>query len=255
MSKKAKRIRRKIMTFIFFNAIVQWVLALLIAGVIWTIYLTSKRKYYNLELVEKFRGKPVVFVFYHGRSAMLSPLIKSMKIPAYCITSQHADGRMMAKLQRLFGLRAIYGSGSKGALNVLREGVRVTKDEKSSIVISVDGPSGPALTCHEGALYFAKMSGAPIIPCCFSASRAKMMDRWDRYLIPKLFGTLTFELGHPIYIDSRLKGAEFEQKRKEVESVMVEQLARMDAEFNLPVVEYGIGAGEYKDRRRQQKSK
>ena len=66
---------------------------------------------------------------------------------------------------------------------------------------------------------------------------------------------MTFELGHPIYIDSRLKGAEFEQKRKEVESVMVEQLARMDAEFNLPVVEYGIGAGEYKERRRQQKSK
>lgn len=253
MSKNFKKIRRKIMTAIFFNALVQWVLALMIAGVIWFIYLTSKRRFYNLEVVEKFRGKPVVFVFYHGRSAMLSPLIKSMKIPAYCITSQHADGRMMAKLQRLFGLRAIYGSGTKGALTVLREGVRVTKEKKSSIVISVDGPSGPAFACHEGALYFAKMSGAPIIPCCFSASRAKMLNRWDRYLIPKLFGTITCGIGEPIYVDSKAKGEEFEQKRQEVETAMLEQLRKMDAEFNLPVVEYGITASEYKQRLREQK--
>jgi len=253
MSKKIKRFRKKVMGFIFFNAIIQWMLALLIAGIIWFIYLTSKRRYYNLEIVEKFRGKPVVFVFYHGRSAMLSPLIKSMKIPAYCITSQHADGRFMAKLQRLFGLRAIYGSGTKGSLNVLREGVRVTREKKSSIVVSVDGPSGPAFACHEGALYFAKMSGAPIIPCCFSASRAKMLNRWDRYLIPKLFGTITCGIGEPIYIDAKSKGEDFEKKRLEVEKSMLEQLRKMDAEFNLPIVEYGITASEYKKRLREQK--
>lgn len=253
MSKKFRRLRRNVMSAIFFNAIIQWILALMIAGVIWFIYLTSKRRYYNLEIIEKFRGKPVVFVFYHGRSAMLSPLIKSIKIPAYCIASQHADGRMMAKLQRLFGLRAIYGSGTKGALNVLREGVRVTKEEKSSIVVSVDGPSGPAFACHEGALYFAKMSGAPIIPCCFSASKAKMLNRWDRYLIPKLFGTITCGIGEPIYIDARAKGEEFEQKRLEVEKAMLDQLRKMDAEFNLPKVEYGITASEYKARLKAQK--
>ena len=250
MSKKFKRFRKKIMSAIFFNAIVQWVLALTISGIIWFIYLTSKRKYYNLDIVKKFRGQPVIFVFYHGRSAMLSPLIKSMKIPAYCITSQHADGRFMAKLQRLFGLRAIYGSGTHGALNVLREGARVTKEKKSSIVVSVDGPSGPAFSCHEGALYFAKISGAPIIPCCFSASRAKMLNRWDRYLIPKLFGTITCGIGEPIYVGSAVKGAEFEQKRQEVEKAMLNQLRKMDAEFNLPKVEYGITSSEYKKRLR-----
>ena len=135
----------------------------------------------------------------------------------------------------------------------MREGVRVMLEKNASICISVDGPSGPSMCVHDGALFFARMTGVPIIPCCFSASRAKFLNRWDRYLIPKLFGTITCHIGNPIYIDSKLKGEEFEQKRAEVERIMVEQLRKMDAEFNLFPVEYGITSGEFKEKMRQKK--
>ena len=160
---------------------------------------------------------------------------------------------MMARLQQLFGLRAIYGSTSDGAVAVLREGVRVMRQTNHSMCVPVDGPSGPSMRVQDGALYFARMTGAPIIPCCFSASRGFFLNRWDRFLIPKLFGTITCRIGEPIYIDAKLKGDEFEKKRAEIEEIMVKQLREMDAEFNLPEIERGANATDFKKQMRERK--
>jgi len=247
MKKIFKTIWKKFWRPILRSPIVRWILTGLAAGIIWFIYLTSKRRIKNFDTMKQCRHKPAIFVFFHGRCSMLSPLIKSARVPGYCVASRHKDGRMMACLQRYFGLRPIYGSTSEGAVAVLRQGIRLIKEKNAAICISVDGPSGPSLRLQDGALYFARMTGAPIIPCCFSASRAKMLNKWDRFLIPKLFGTITFDIGNPIYVDSSLKGDAFEQKRQEVENIMIKQLRDMDAEFNLFPVEYGITASEFKE--------
>lgn len=124
------------------------------------------------------------------------------------------------------------------------------RNEKVSMCVPVDGPSGPSLHLQDGALYFARMTGAPIIPCCFSCSRPIYMDRWDKFMIPKLFGTITVNIGNPVYIDSNLRGESFETKRKEIESIMIKQLYDMDKEFNLQKIEYGLNATEYKKHNR-----
>ena len=159
----------------------------------------------------------------------------------------------MARLQRLFGLKAIYGSTSDGAVAVLREGVKVMKKENVSMCVPVDGPSGPSLRLQDGALYFARMTGAPIVPVCFSCSRPVYMNRWDKFMIPKLFGTVSCRIGKPIYIDSKLRGEEFEKKRAEIEKIMVKQMYEMDAEFNLPKIESGLNATDYKRHAREKK--
>lgn len=246
MSKGFKKIWKKFWSPIIYNPITQWALVTLLAGIIWFIFLTNKRRYKNMEILKQLRGKPIIFVFFHGREIMLAPVIKKSRIPSYCITSRHQDGRMMARLLRLFGLRAIYGSTSSGGVSVLRDGVRVIRDKNASICISVDGPSGPSMHVQDGALYFAKMTGAPIVPVCFSCSRPIYMDRWDKFMIPKLFGTISCQLGNPIHIESSLRGEALEQKRAEIEEIMVKQLRDMDREFNLPDVPRGIHATEYK---------
>ena len=255
MKTKSKTFKKKFLRPILGSPIVQWPFVILIALIIWFVYLTSRHRFTNTESLKKYRSKPVVFVFFHGRSLMLSPAICMGGVRAYCIASKHRDGQMMARLQRLFGLRAIYGSTSEGAISILRQGVRVLSEKKKSLCLSVDGPSGPSLHCQDGALYFARMTGAPIVPCCFSASRAFFMNKWDRYLVPKLFGTITCRVGEPIYIDSSLRGEAFEKKRQEVEQIMVKQLREMDAEFNLFQIEQGITAKEFKEQRRKEKNK
>lgn len=253
MSKGFRKIWKKFWTPILHNPIIMWILVGVLALITWFIYLTSRHRFTNTKSLKNYRKKPVVFVFFHGRCAMLSPVIKSARIRAYCVASRHKDGRMMANLQRLFGLRAIYGSTSDGAVAVLREGVRVMRDENVSMCVPVDGPSGPALHVQDGALYFAKMTGAPIVPCCFSASRGFFLNRWDRFLIPKLFGTISCRIGEPIYIDAKLRGEDFEKKRAEIEEIMVKQLREMDAEFNHKPVERGINATDFKNQQRQAK--
>ena len=70
-------------------------------------------------------------------------------------------------------------------------------------------------------------------------------------MIPKLFGTISCRIGKPIYVDSKLRGAEFEKKRIEIEEIMVKQLREMDAEFNLPEIERDLNATEYKRQARR----
>lgn len=249
MSKGFRKIWKKFWSPILSNALTQWILAVILAGIIWFIFLTSKHKFKNTHLIKQFRKKPVVFVFFHGRCVMLSPIVKRARIKSYCVSSRHKDGRMMARLQRLFGLHAIYGSTSDGAVAVMREGVRVIRDNKASLCVTVDGPSGPSLNVQNGALYFARMTGAPIVPCCFSCSRPIYLDRWDKLMIPKLFGTISVNIGEPIYIDSNLRGEAFEKKRIEIEEIMIKQLREMDNEFNLPETPRGIHATEYKKKK------
>lgn len=228
----------------------QWIIAVVMAGLMWFIYLTSRREIINYETFRKYRNKPAIFAFWHGRSLMLSPLVCLGGMKSYAITSRHKDGRMMAKLQHLFGLRAIYGSSHNGGISVLRDGVRMLRRGDHSLCISPDGPGGPSMRVQEGALYFAKMTGAPIIPVCFSARHVWMQNRWDRYLLVYPFTKIKCIVGDPIFIDAKISNEDFEKKRQELENIMVQQLRELDAEFNLYYAEQDLTSAEYKKAKR-----
>jgi len=235
--------------------IMQWVVATIMAGAIWFAYYTTIRKTKNKQVFRNYRRKPAIFVFWHGRSMMLSPIVTKFGIRGYAVASRHRDGRMMAKLQRLFGLKPIYGSTSEGGISVLRQGVKILRKGSNMICLSPDGPGGPSLRLQDGALYFAKMTGAPIIPVCYSCSRPWFQDRWDRYLVARPFSKITCEVGDPIFIDSNLDKAGFEAERKRIEDFMVKQLRKMDAEFTKFKVEQDLNARDYKKHKRDMAKK
>ena len=241
-----RRAWKKFWDIVLGLSIIQWIVAVIIATPIWFVYLTSRVKITGYEIFKKYRKKPAIFVFWHGRSMMLSPIIAVGGMRAYAVASKHHDGRIMAKLQRLFGLRSIYGSTGRGGMDVLRGGLRVLMDGRYSMCISPDGPGGPSLRVQDGALYFSKMTGAPIIPVCFSASRAKFIKRWDRYLLAKPFSRITCIVGEPVVVPRRATEEEFESVRKSLEEYMVETVHKMDAEFNHMMVEQDLTAGEFK---------
>lgn len=254
MSKTFRKLWKGFWEPVLHLPIIQWLVAGLMATCIWFAYLTSWRKITNYQVFKKYRRRPAIFVFWHGRSMMLSPIICVGGMRAYAVASRHSDGRMMAKLQRLFGLKPIYGSTSDGGISVLRQGVRVLRDGRYSLCISPDGPGGPSLRVQEGALYFAKMTGAPIIPVCFSSSRAWFQKRWDRYLIALPFSRITCHVGEPIFIDKKISATDFEATRKRLEDIMVRQVREMDGEFNLFRVEQDLTASEFKQKLRDERA-
>lgn len=234
--------------------IIQWVVAILFAIPIWFVYFTSIKRVTNIETFYKYRKKPAIFVFWHGRSMMLSPINCLGGMQAYAVASRHKDGRMMAKLQRLFGLRAIYGSSHKGGVSVLREGLRVLQKGNWAICMSPDGPGGPSLRVQDGALYFAKMSGAPIIPVCYSASRAWLQDRWDRYLVALPFSKIVCNIGNPVFVPKKATPQEFEKIRTDLETFMVNQMRELDAEFGLKPAEQDLTSSEFKKKKREKRA-
>lgn len=252
-NKTFRKIWKKFWQPILHCPIIQWTIAGFMALCIWFVYFTSRKRITGYEIFKEYRRKPAIFVFWHGRSMMLSPIIALGGMHAYAVASRHSDGRMMAKLQRLFGLKPIYGSTSDGGISVLRQGVRILRGGGYGICISPDGPGGPSMRVQDGALYFAKMTGAPIIPVCFSASHAWFQKRWDRYLVALPFSKITCRVSKPVFIDAKTSPEEFESIRRGIEDEMVKQVREMDAEFNLFKVEQDLNAGEFKQSMRDAK--
>ena len=65
--------------------LIQWLIAVIIATPIWLIYLTCRVKITGYEIFQEYRKKPAIFVFWHGRSMMLSPIIAIGGMRAYAI--------------------------------------------------------------------------------------------------------------------------------------------------------------------------
>ena len=231
--------------------IIQWIVAVFMAIPIWFVYFTSIKKITNIEVFQKYRRKPAIFIMWHGRTMMLSPMICLGGMRAYVVASRHKDGRMMAKLQRLFGLRAIYGSSHKGGVSVLRKGVKVLARGDHALCISPDGPGGPSLRIKDGALYFAQMSGAPIIPVSYSVSRAWIQERWDKYLVALPFTKLNINIGNPVFIPRRASAEDIEKYRADLENFMVAQMRELDAECGIESPEQDLTASEFKRQKRE----
>ena len=116
-----------------------------------------------------------------------------------------------------------------------------------------DGPSGPSLHLQDGAMYFAKMANAPIIPVCFSSSKSWFQTRWDRYLVTLPFAKTITDIGDPIFVKADIKTAAFEKEREKIEKICIKQLRNLDKIFNLMQVEEGATATEFKRKLREAK--
>ncbi len=231
MTKALKKRLRSFFRFIYGWGVIQWFLAVVYYILIWFVYLTSRKEINGLQILRKYARKPAIFVFWHGRTMMLSPVIAINRVRGYAIADSKKDGRSIAKMEKLFGLKTIYGSSDGGGVMVLKRGISVLNKGKNCLALSPDGPNGPSMRFHDGALYFAKMTGAPIIPVCYSCSRPWFLNRWDRYLLMKPFSIMTGTVGEPIFIDRKTKTEDFEAIRKKLEDIMVKQAYDLDKRF------------------------
>jgi lysophospholipid acyltransferase (LPLAT)-like uncharacterized protein len=67
-------------------------------------------------------------------------------------------------------------------------------------VITPDGPTGPRFAFKPGALLLAQLSGRPLLPMAYAASRAWFFG-WDRFVLPWPFSRIAVAIGAPVYID------------------------------------------------------
>jgi lysophospholipid acyltransferase (LPLAT)-like uncharacterized protein len=126
-------------------------------------------------------GQRVIIAFWHARQLMM-PLTYRGTL-AHILISQHQDGEIIARIVERFGFKAVRGSSTRGGTEALRGLIRLGR-AGVDLVVTPDGPKGPAQIAKMGVIQLARASELPIIPLAFACSKKNCSpvgtDSWSR---------------------------------------------------------------------------
>lgn len=115
------------------------------------------------------------------------------------LISPSVDGELGAMMVRRIGGSVIRGSSTHTGARALRDYYQALVRDQVSPVITPDGPRGPRFKFKPGAILLAQMSGRPMLPMSYAASRAWLI-KWDKFVIPVPFARITIAIGPPRYV-------------------------------------------------------
>ncbi len=128
---------------------------------------------------------------------------------AKVLISNHFDGELISRTIKYFGLGTLAGSTNRNAARVLIQAMKTIK-EGYDIGITPDGPKGPRREVADGIIVMAQKTEANIVLVEIKPTAYWQLNSWDKFIIPKPFGTLHFYSTKEIEI----KGLEFEDARE-----------------------------------------
>ncbi|WOE69648.1 lysophospholipid acyltransferase family protein [Hydrogenimonas thermophila] len=170
----------------------------------WFLFITSKKRW---NFNGKFPDSPVVILFWHGE-LLLAPFIyakldTSRKLNV--MISDHFDGEIIARVTKLMGIKTIRGSSRKGAVKALISAIKSVKEFGEHVAITPDGPKGPRHSVSDGAVVIAQKAKIPIVIVNCHPEKYWQASSWDKFTVPKPFGTIDFYISEPIYINDMTK--------------------------------------------------
>ena len=189
-------------------------------------------------------GAPFIVSFWHGRLLMMPFSHDKQGRTVEMLISNHPDGRLIAKTVGHLGIGTIVGSTSRGGTKAARKLTRRLRDENGIIGITPDGPRGPRMRASNGVVALARLAEVPIFAIAYSTNRGKLLNSWDRFLLPYPFCRGVFAWGEPIYVPKDADKATLERKRTEVEAALTAVMRQCDEMVGRPVVEAAPAAAE-----------
>ena len=170
-------------------------------------------------------GKPVtenyIGALWHNR-LLIFPLVLRRFFPnrpGAALISASRDGDLLTDAIYCFGYNVIRGSSSRlGATAILQ----LTEELASGrdVVITPDGPRGPAYELGPGIIFLAQKSGALVLPMNLEYSGCWRLGSWDRFIIPKPFSKVRVLISRPLRVKSTSTPEEFGAERRRVQDAM-----------------------------------
>jgi len=142
-------------------------------------------------------GGAVVVAFWHE----CLPLMPAMWLQVWrqnrgrtarVLVSRHRDGRFIGAILRHFHVTPVYGSAARvsgkpskerGGATSLRA-LLTALEAGEAVVITPDGPRGPARAAAPGVAQLASVSGAPVLPAAARVRHRILLRSWDRMILP-----------------------------------------------------------------------
>ncbi len=151
------------------------------------------------------RDERYIFTLWHGR--MFIPIFVQRNRGIVAMVSQHLDGEFIARAVERMGYHTVRGSSTRGGSKALREMVRMIRGGLNGAMM-VDGPRGPRGEFKPGTVMLAQLSGAKLIPMTYAASKAKIFDSWDLFLLAKPFSRVVVAYGEPVQVPRHMDDAD-----------------------------------------------
>jgi lysophospholipid acyltransferase (LPLAT)-like uncharacterized protein len=166
--------------------------------------------------------QPCIFAIWHNRLLLLPPVFGRFLPgrPASALISSSGDGDLITAIVKKFGYGAVRGSSSRrgaGALLALAD----VFAGGTHLVITPDGPRGPAYELGQGVVFLAQKCNSPVIPISMEFSASWRVRSWDRFFIPRPFCQVRFILGPPLEIGETTTSEEFERERMRLQEAMM----------------------------------
>jgi hypothetical protein len=136
------------------------------------------------------------------------------------LISPSVDGEIGVMLVRRVGGSVIRGSSSHTGARALRDYYVALVQENISPVITPDGPRGPRFKFKPGAILLAQMSGRPMLPMAYAASRASLI-KWDKFVLPWPGSGIVIAIGPPRYVPRVVDAAHIERLQREMEAELM----------------------------------
>ena len=188
------------------------------------------------------RGRrPFIGAFWHGRMLMIAAawraLLRELRVAEplqpHVVSSDHRDGRLMARATARLGIRTVFGSTKRGRVSLLRAAMRVI--ERGQIpVFTPDGPRGPRMRAKAGVVRLAMRTGVPIVPITFAASNQRLLASWDRFALALPFARGVLAFGAPLEL---APDGDPEVGRRLLEQRLTELTQDADRALGLPPLE------------------
>lgn len=122
-----------------------------------------------------------VIAFWHSQMLPLWFTLRGLRPAA--VVSGSDDGEILARYLTALGYPAVLrGSSTRGGSEVLAEAVRQLRTR--SLLITPDGPRGPAREAKAGAIVAALRARVPLVVAGWSCNRTIRFRSWDRMEAP-----------------------------------------------------------------------
>lgn len=167
---------------------------------------------------------PVIFCIWHNRLALCMEAYRvyARRRPGKgmaAMVSASRDGGFLSGVLECFRVQPVRGSSSRRGHQALLE-LTTWAERGYDLAITPDGPRGPCYVVQEGVMSLAQLTGSPIVPFSYHASRKFRAKSWDRFQIPLPFARCEMNVAEPIVVPRDASDGDREALRRKLEAVL-----------------------------------
>ena len=173
-------------------------------------------------VVGKVAAQNYIASLWHNR-LLIFPFVLRRFFPdrhGAALISASRDGELLADAIKRFGYDVVRGSSSRlGASAILQ--LSQTLASGRDVVITPDGPRGPAYELGQGIVFLAQKSGASVVPVNIEYSSCWRLKSWDRFILPRPFAKVHVIIGSPHHVELSHTPEQFEAERQRLQQAMM----------------------------------